>query len=505
MRDPLIPSSKNTDSFKLVAFDVAAGYAAPGIALWMRDLWAPMNVSLTSIAVYTVAGTCFSAICFVLFRVANCLPRYFSLRDAVEIAKASTCAVTATAAFLFTLTRLEEIPRSIPAIHFLVLTTILIVGRLIRCLASQCADLGAETEVPQGSERNVIIVGAGRLASFYVRLLDSLVISNWRIAGILDDDPRLHGHSMFGHFIIGGTNEAAALLDDFAQHGIDISGFVICESDRDRARELRDRLKPLCVQRGLHTELLIEQLGISGDGSEERTRNSLGMFNTNPNIVYIHAKRIIEPVIAALAIAALSPIFALISLLVLIGMGSPILFWQRRIGQGGRPIYIYKFKTMRNPVDRMGRVRTQSERVSLIGLFLRATRLDELPQLYNVARGDMAIIGPRPLLPIDQPTGATSRLDVLPGLTGWAQIHGGKLVSVEEKNELDEWYVRNAGLQVDLEIILRTVTIVLAGDRRQRKWAAARKKRSGAYGAPQGAADVRQPAGHGDGVNRWAR
>jgi len=165
-------------------------------------------------------------------------------------------------------------------------------------------------------------------------------------------------------------------------------------------------------------------------------------------------------------VLAFSPLFALTGLLVAIGLGAPVLFWQRRIGRNGRAICIYKFKSLRNPVDANGRRLTDVERLTSVGRFLRATRLDELPQLFNVVMGDMALIGPRPLLLVDQPADQSVRLSVAPGLTGWAQIHGGKLVTAEEKNALDEWYVRNASLRLDVAILLRTLVIVLTGDQR---------------------------------------
>lgn len=122
---------------------------------------------------------------------------------------------------------------------------------------------------------------------------------------------------------------------------------------------------------------------------------------------------------------------------------------------------------MRNPFDRTGRFLSTAERASSFGDFLRATRLDELPQLYNVLRGDMAIIGPRPLLPEDQPESAEMRLSIAPGITGWAQIHGGKLVGVDEKNALDEYYIRNVSLRLDAWIVLKTIKTVFFGDRRE--------------------------------------
>jgi lipopolysaccharide/colanic/teichoic acid biosynthesis glycosyltransferase len=104
-------------------------------------------------------------------------------------------------------------------------------------------------------------------------------------------------------------------------------------------------------------------------------------------------------------------------------------------------------------------------RLSPIGRFLRSCRLDELPQLLNVLVGDMSLTGPRPLLPEDQPTDPTTRLSVRPGITGWAQVNGGTLIDAETKNELDEWYVRNASLWLDLKILAMTLKMMIKGER----------------------------------------
>ena len=124
---------------------------------------------------------------------------------------------------------------------------------------------------------------------------------------------------------------------------------------------------------------------------------------------------------------------------------------------------IYKFRTLKAPFDSTGHPTTGSRRPSAVGRFLRATRLDELPQLLNVLFGEMSLIGPRPLLPEDQPTNMSIRLSVRPGISGWAQVNGAKLVTKEEKEKLDKWYIRNASLWLDLRIIMMTIKVVLRG------------------------------------------
>jgi lipopolysaccharide/colanic/teichoic acid biosynthesis glycosyltransferase len=157
------------------------------------------------------------------------------------------------------------------------------------------------------------------------------------------------------------------------------------------------------------------------------------------------------------------PLLVLAGVLVLLDVGPPIFFWQERLGRKGRPFLIYKFRTLKAPFDSTGQPRSDSRRPSAVGRFLRATRLDEVPQLLNVLFGEMSLIGPRPLLPEDQPSKTSLRLSVRPGISGWAQVNGAKLVTKDEKEKLDEWYVRNASLWLDLRIAMMTINLLLRG------------------------------------------
>ena len=142
------------------------------------------------------------------------------------------------------------------------------------------------------------------------------------------------------------------------------------------------------------------------------------------------------------------------------------MFWQQRPGLGGRPFRLYKFRTMARPYDADGRRIADADRLSVVGRFLRRSRLDELPQLFNILIGEMSFIGPRPLLAADQYPGLDARLAVRPGMTGWAQIKGGRQLSASDKAALDVWYIRNACLRVDLEILLGTLRVILLGERK---------------------------------------
>jgi lipopolysaccharide/colanic/teichoic acid biosynthesis glycosyltransferase len=190
------------------------------------------------------------------------------------------------------------------------------------------------------------------------------------------------------------------------------------------------------------------------------TKSSVPAFTPPP---FFRLKRWID-VLGSLVLMALAfPLLLIGGLLVLLDVGPPIFFWQERLGWKGRSFLIYKFRTLSAPFDSAGNPSFGDRQPSAIGRFLRATRIDELPQLLNVLFGDMSLIGPRPLLPEDQPANTSIRLSVRPGISGWAQVNGAKLVTKDEKEKLDEWYVRNASLAMDLRIIMRTLGVVLRG------------------------------------------
>jgi len=175
-------------------------------------------------------------------------------------------------------------------------------------------------------------------------------------------------------------------------------------------------------------------------------------------------KRGFDLILSAVALLLLSPVLLLVSLLILLVDGRPVLFRQPRPGYKGKVFTLYKFRTMRNETDRRGRPLPDSQRVSRLGTILRLTSVDELPELFNILRGEMSLVGPRPLLVeyLERYNAEQMRRhDVLPGLTGWAQINGRNAISWQEKFRLDVWYVDNWSFWLDLKIIFLTFWKVL--------------------------------------------
>ena len=175
-------------------------------------------------------------------------------------------------------------------------------------------------------------------------------------------------------------------------------------------------------------------------------------------------KTLLDYSVALSGLVVLSPVMLVVAMLVRIRLGRPVLFVQERPGLHGKPFLFHKFRTMTDSRDKEGNILSDEERLTPFGKWLRRTSLDELPQLINVVKGELSLVGPRPLLmeylPLYSPRQAR-RHDVKPGITGWAQINGRNAISWDEKLELDVWYVEHQSLWLDLKILWKTVVRVL--------------------------------------------
>lgn len=175
-------------------------------------------------------------------------------------------------------------------------------------------------------------------------------------------------------------------------------------------------------------------------------------------------KRFLDVILSSLALLALAPLIAVICILIRLSMGGPVIFTQRRPGRAAQSFKMRKFRTMRVLDSTTIDTHTDVHRLTKLGRFLRSTSLDELPELWNILRGDMSLVGPRPLLEEYLPLYSDEqarRHDVRPGLTGWAQVHGRNTLDWTKRFELDVWYVDHATLLLDFRILLKTVLQVL--------------------------------------------
>ena len=178
-------------------------------------------------------------------------------------------------------------------------------------------------------------------------------------------------------------------------------------------------------------------------------------------------KRLLDIIIASIALILLSPLYLYVAYKVKKNLGSPVLFRQVRPGLHGKPFEMIKFRTMKDAVDADGNPLPDSERLTPFGKMLRSTSLDEMPELWNVIKGDMSVVGPRPLLTEYLPLYSAEqakRHHVRPGMTGHAQVNGRNAIGWEEKFKLDTWYVENQSTRLDFKIMFKTVHKVLAKD-----------------------------------------
>ncbi|NLX70798.1 MAG: sugar transferase [Clostridiales bacterium] len=216
--------------------------------------------------------------------------------------------------------------------------------------------------------------------------------------------------------------------------------------------------------------LIVEALNI-----ETYVKNNI-QANTDRTVVnngfyYEFIKRIIDVILAFIGLIVASPIMAIISIAIKLESRGPVFYCQERVGKNGRVYTMYKLRSMYENAEENGAQWAEEDdpRVTKVGKFIRRTRLDELPQLFNVLKGDMSLVGPRPERPIftyqfnEQIPGFINRLQVKSGLTGWAQVNGGYKLTPAEKLEYDLYYIENRTIWLDIKIMLKTIMVVLTG------------------------------------------
>jgi lipopolysaccharide/colanic/teichoic acid biosynthesis glycosyltransferase len=462
----LLPSSRAQFRLRLSAIDVFWAAAAAPLALFLRDALILSAQGAPTAILYCSASFIFTLIALLAFRVSAGITRYFSVHDAVSIISAVFAAGLTTTVVLFTLTRLEGIPRSIPIVQGLVLAAGLLLSRGAMRLWDK--DDPSADAVKHSAVEHIIMIGSSRLTSLYIKLLQAHAPGQREIIAVLDENPRLFGRTVCGVPVVGPPEQLDSVIEEFAVHGISADRVIIGGDESLLSPAALDEVRDTCAQRDIVVAFVPNLIGLPPLPAPSavpilRRATAPVSYKLSP---YFRYKRFIDLILSLLVIVLLSPLFVIGSLLVLFDLGAPVVFWQKRIGRNGRSFLLYKFRTLHAPFDRQGQPNGTADYSSWVGTFLRRLRLDELPQVFNVMVGDMSLIGPRPLLPQDQPANCELRLNVRPGITGWAQINGGNLVTTEEKGALDEWYVRNASLWVDMRIALYTVIFLFTGERR---------------------------------------
>lgn len=471
----------------LLALDLSLVVLATLFSLVLRENFDVSASRFLDFLPYLAATLASAAVFSLGFGLNRTIWRYASRPDYLRVLAASVAVVFGAVTLTFAYDRLDGVARSLPVLQLLACQAFLIGARILHKMTHDArqhrkASAAFLQLVDKEPEATILIVGISKLTETYLQAIAELAPGCIKIAGLLGQTDRHVGRLVATHPVLGVPEDMDAILDGLEVHGVTIDRIVVAWPFRSLTLAERAALLRVESSRNITLQFLIEDLGFgdtsrsSGQkvGAEKHqfARSTALSFEIAPAELdmiarrrYWVGKRAFDSFAALALLLICSPLMAIAAVFVAFSIGSPVLFWQQRPGLGGRPFRLYKFRTMRAAHAPDGRSLSDEERVSRIGSLMRRLRVDELPQLFNVVRGDMCFIGPRPLLAREQPDAYRARLLVRPGLTGWAQVVGGRDISPEDKAALDVWYVRNASLALDLEIVARTVPMVLLGER----------------------------------------
>jgi lipopolysaccharide/colanic/teichoic acid biosynthesis glycosyltransferase len=457
----------------LLAVDLGIVAVATCLALLLRDnfeinfdKWLALGVCYLPISLVNAGVVFFSG------GLDRGLWRHSSVSDYIHIVVLTVVVVLLSVGLGFAVNRLDGIPRSLP-----ILQSILIIGSLVsaRVIVRLWSDKKCISKFRTGTladaPQTILVIGINTISDLFFRSVREFA-PHCRIAGVLAVDSTFRGRTIQRHEVLGTVDHLHGILESLHVHGVAVDRIVVTVPQRSLSQPTVALLERVESSSDIIVDVLSERLGFDDAGQQCRNpRRDAGPLTPHHDPIrtaqngYWKLKRVIDVFAALLLMALLAPIFPVIAVLVALDVGFPLIFWQQRPGLRGCPFRLYKFRTMRASHDmHFNRIKDES-RLSFVGRCLRKLRFDELPQLYNILIGDMSLVGPRPLLPHDQPPNFGSRLSVRPGLTGWAQVNGGRIISATDKATLDIWYVNKASLLLDVQIIFRTVKMVLLGDR----------------------------------------
>jgi len=391
--------------------------------------------------------------------------------------------------FTFALNRLTPVARALPVLQGALIVIFLLSARsAARFSYTQKIHSNGNSHIKRESHETLLVVGVNTVCELFLLSLKEFACERIKVAGVLAEEPNLRGRTIHQTSVLGILEDLQHVLRSLEVHGVLIDRIVVATPAHQLRSGALESLLEVEKSSDIVVQFLSERLGIdnrpeastisscqqerssnpgksaSPQFSLESPRFNLDRVKPQRRSFWI-GKRTIDISAAVILMFTLAPVALLVALAVAFDVGFPVIFWQQRPGLGGRPFKLYKFRTMYPPHDKNSRRIPDDERSSAIGQILRRLRLDELPQLLNVLMGDMSLVGPRPLLPRDQSADFAARLSALPGITGWAQVNGGRIIETYDKLLLDVWYVDNASQLLDLKIMMLTIMMILRGDR----------------------------------------
>lgn len=464
----------------LLILDVSLVGVGSLLALALRENFDLTRDRLLEFLPYFTATVAVAFLIFAIGGITRAIWRFSSQPEYLKITATLILVIIGAVLITFAYNRLDGVARSLPLIQCLVCVALLIGARVLHKIAHdgrqiRKASAGFLRHTDAEPVSTLLVVGISKLAETYLQAITELAPGRIVIAGVVGRTDRHVGRLVATHPVLGELRDIDDILNDLEVHGIAIDKIVVATSFDALTAVDRATLLTLERSRNITVQFLAEHLGLDlkpqATPYRPNCRSELS-FEIPPLELreigkrrYWKVKRAIDAIVAFAALVIFSPFIVIVAFVVAATVGFPVIFWQQRPGLGGTPFRLYKFRTMKAAHTFDGRRLSDDERLSSIGTLMRRVRMDEWPQLFNIMRGDMSIIGPRPLLPCDQSEAYRARLLVRPGLTGWAQVVGGRTISPEDKAALDVWYVRNASLRLDLEIAARTIPMVLFGER----------------------------------------
>ena len=506
--------------FVLLFVDLVIVAAATLFALLLRENFTLTAELFYGILPYLAITVVVAAPVLMVFGLNRGIWRLSATPDYSRVIMAVTVIVLVSVVVGFAFNRHAGVPRSLPFMQAIIMAFAMIgIRAMIRARHSwRRRNKATATTLPaiHGQQEDVLVIGINRITDLYLQSVAEFGAGRIGVAGLLGRSDKHKGRLVQQHNVLGTPEDVIKVLQDLELHGVFVAQIVLTTAFSKLSAEARSALLELDKSTNIRLYFFAELLGLDSDPGAEAKRqmpkaaerlqdgyedeHSDGGVGTGDNTLKIESrpaasgaakqqpdgdvafviapeqmaamsvrpfwqlKRFLDAVIAAALIILLSPLLLVVALLVAIDLGLPVVFWQQRPGLGGRPFRLYKMRSMAASHDEQGRRVPDELRSSFIGRLLRRTRLDELPQLWNIFIGDMSFVGPRPLLSVDQPCEYAARLFVRPGLTGWAQVQGGRKVSADNKAALDVWYLCNASVLLDLQIIARTIPMLFWGE-----------------------------------------
>lgn len=389
--------------------------------------------------------------------------RYASPGDLLAVLRGMTLIVLLFTAVMFFVARLDGVQRSVIFIFWLTACVGLCSTRLLYAYAVNNTNRFSIRKAIAGT-KPVLLVGGGDVAALVISLIDRSFLQGYRIVGVVDNLSGT-GRTIHNVPVLGRLEEVDNVISRLRSQGMAPAKLVFTTGrvdDRDAAR-----ISAVAGTHGIPTQQLTDLLSVSSVGNN---RDIPQTVRGEPiRLDYWTAKRLADIALSSALLILFAPLMVVIAGAVRLCIGRPVVFDQVRPGRFGHDFMLHKFRTMHDPVGSNGRLMADAERTPWLGLFLRRTRMDELPQLLNVLVGEMSFVGPRPLLPHDLPPAGASalskRASVRPGITGWAQVNGGQMLPAEAKIRYDLAYIRHANLLFDLYIVWRTLITVVIGEK----------------------------------------